>query len=386
MKEQLKINGKTIAELLALLTVEEKAAFLSGKDVWHLAEVPRLGIESIMVTDGPHGLRKQAENANNLGLGQSVPAICFPTASLSACSWDVDLLGEMGEAIGEEALAERISVVLGPGVNMKRSPLCGRNFEYFSEDPHLAGELTAAFINGVQSKDVGTSLKHFAANNQENRRLSVDTVVDERALREIYLPAFETAVKKAQPRTVMNCYNKVNGDHGSENDWLQNKVLREEWGFEGLVVSDWGAVNNRVKGVKAGNDLEMPSSFGLNTKKLLAALEAGTAARKRFGYLCGARAGADCQIRLCAAGASQIRCYGAPRIRATCRGGIHGAAQERREHSAAEKRAENRRHRRNGGGAALSRVRQLPNQSHEARQCLRLPARNGLSLPIRARL
>ena len=280
MKEQLKINGKTIAELLALLTVEEKAAFLSGKDVWHLAEVPRLGIESIMVTDGPHGLRKQAENANNLGLGQSVPAICFPTASLSACSWDVDLLGEMGEAIGEEALAERISVVLGPGVNMKRSPLCGRNFEYFSEDPHLAGELTAAFINGVQSKDVGTSLKHFAANNQENRRLSVDTVVDERALREIYLPAFETAVKKAQPRTVMNCYNKVNGDHGSENDWLQNKVLREEWGFEGLVVSDWGAVNNRVKGVKAGNDLEMPSSFGLNTKKLLAALEAGTLLEK----------------------------------------------------------------------------------------------------------
>ncbi len=273
--ENYTIAGKSMEELLALLTLDEKAAFLSGKDVWHLEEVQRLGIPCIMVSDGPHGLRKQNENANNLGLGGSVPAVCFPLACLTACSWDPELLREMGEAIGEEALHERISVVLGPGVNIKRTPLCGRNFEYFSEDPYLAGELAVSFINGVQSRGVGTSLKHFAANSQESRRLSVNAVVDMRALREIYLPAFENAVKRARPWTVMNCYNKVNGAHGSENNWLQNELLRDEWGFDGLVVSDWGAVNDRVKGVKAGNDLEMPSSHGYNTKKIIAAVQSG---------------------------------------------------------------------------------------------------------------
>lgn len=274
-KQELRIGSRSIPEILGLLTLEEKAAFLSGKDVWHLAGLERLGIPSIMVTDGPHGLRKQDEHSNNLGLGDSVPAVCFPPACLSACSWDPSLLQQMGEAIAEEALSERISVVLGPGVNMKRSPLCGRNFEYFSEDPYLAGELGAAYIAGVQSKGVGTSLKHFAANNQETRRLAGCSVVDERTLREIYLPAFENAVKKAQPWTVMNCYNKVNGVHGSDNHFLQTQILRDEWGFEGLVVSDWGAVNNRVQGITAGNDLEMPSSSGYNTRKLIDAVTSG---------------------------------------------------------------------------------------------------------------
>jgi len=275
MKE-LRIAGRTTKEILAELNLEEKAAFCSGKDFWHLYAVERLGIPSVMVTDGPHGLRKQGENSDNLGLSGSVPAVCFPTACTTACSWDPELLHQMGEAIGEEALEQKISVVLGPGANMKRSPLCGRNFEYFSEDPCLAGELAAGFIQGVQSKGVGTSLKHYATNNQETRRLTVSSEVDERALREIYLPAFETAVKKAQPWTIMNAYNKLNGTHCSENDWLQNQVLRGDWGFEGLVVSDWGAANDRVMGLQAGNDLEMPSSFGFNTAKLIAAVQDGS--------------------------------------------------------------------------------------------------------------
>ncbi|MDR0884738.1 MAG: glycoside hydrolase family 3 C-terminal domain-containing protein [Oscillospiraceae bacterium] len=273
---QYTIAGRTVPEILAQLTLEEKAAFLDGRDFWHLESLERLGIPAVMVCDGPHGLRQQLGAGDQLGFGSSTPATCFPTASLTACSWDADLLEQMGIALGEEARADGVSVVLGPGVNMKRSPLCGRNFEYFSEDPHLAGELGAAWVRGVQSQGVGTSLKHFCANNQETRRLYVDTVVDERALRELYLPAFETIVKREQPWTVMNSYNKINGTFASQNAYTQWQILREEWGFDGIVVSDWGAVTDRVEGVRAGNDLEMPSTFGLRTKEIIDAVNAGT--------------------------------------------------------------------------------------------------------------
>ncbi len=262
-------------EMLNKMTLEEKVALCSGKDFWHLRGNDRLGLPEIMVTDGPHGLRKQNPDGDKVGLSNSVPTTCFPTAATTACSWDPQLLYKMGEAMGEECLKERVSVILGPGVNMKRSPLCGRNFEYFSEDPLLAGELAAGLINGVQSKGVGTSIKHFAVNSQEKRRMTIDSVVDERALREIYLTAFEIAVKKAQPWTVMNAYNKVNGTYCSDNGYIQNDILRNEWGFEGVVVTDWGAANDRVLGLKNGNDLEMPSSGGYNDKKICDAVRNG---------------------------------------------------------------------------------------------------------------
>ena len=263
-------------ELLSKMTLEEKVALLSGKDFWHLRGNDRLGIPELMITDGPHGLRKQNPDGDKKGLSNSVPTTCFPTAVTTACSWDPDLLYRMGEAMGEECLAEKVSVILGPGVNMKRSPLCGRNFEYFSEDPLLAGELAAGLINGVQSKGVGTSIKHFAVNSQEKRRMTIDSVVDERAMREIYLTAFEIAVKKSQPWTVMNAYNRLNGTYCSDNGYLQNDILRDEWGFEGIVVTDWGAANDRVLGLKNGNDLEMPSSGGYNDKKICAAVRDGS--------------------------------------------------------------------------------------------------------------
>ena len=263
-------------ELLKRMTLEEKVALLSGKDFWHLRGNVRLGLPELMITDGPHGLRKQNPDGEQKGLSNSVPTTCFPTAVTTACSWDPDLLYRMGEAMAEECLQEKVSVILGPGVNMKRSPLCGRNFEYFSEDPLLAGELAAGLINGIQSKGVGTSIKHFAVNSQEKRRLTMDSVVDERALREIYLTAFEIAVKKAQPWTVMNSYNKINGTYASDNGYLQNDILRDEWGFEGIVVTDWGAANDRVLGLKNGNDLEMPSSNGYNDKKICDAVRKGT--------------------------------------------------------------------------------------------------------------
>lgn len=265
------------AEIISKLSLSEKAALCSGKDFWHLVGIERLGIPSVMVTDGPHGLRKQREDKTSAGdvLGNSVVATCFPTASLTASSWDPTLLYEMGEALGEECLKEQVSVLLGPGINMKRSPLCGRNFEYFSEDPFLAGTVGAAYINGVQSKGVGTSLKHFAANNQECRRMTVSTVADERTLREIYLTAFEMCVKTAKPWTVMNAYNKINGTYCAENKWLLNDVLREEWGFDGVVVTDWGAENDIVKGLRSGQNLEMPGSGGYNPEKIVKAVKDG---------------------------------------------------------------------------------------------------------------
>ncbi len=262
-------------DLISQMTLKEKASLCSGKDFWHLKSIERLGLPEIMVCDGPHGLRKQNAENKKVGIGNSYPATCFPTAVTTACSWDRDLIYKMGQALAEECLQHGVSVLLGPGVNMKRSPLCGRNFEYFSEDPELAGEMGAAFIAGVQSKGIGTSLKHFAGNSQEMKRMTSNSIIDERALREIYLRAFEKAVKKSQPWTVMNAYNLLNGTYCSENDWLQNKVLRDEWGFKGAVVSDWGAVNDRVAGLNAGNDLEMPSSGGVNDAKIVEAVKCG---------------------------------------------------------------------------------------------------------------
>lgn len=260
------------------MTLEEKAGMCSGLDFWHLKGVDRLGIPSVMVSDGPHGLRKQEGESDHLGVNDSIPAVCFPPACLSACSFDRGLMTELGETIGKEAQATDVSVVLGPAVNIKRSPLCGRNFEYYSEDPYLAGETAAAFINGVQSRYVGTSIKHFAANNQEFNRMSNSSNVDERTLREIYFPAFETAVKKSQPYTVMCSYNRLNGTYASENAWLLTNVLRNEWGFEGYVMSDWGAVNERVPALKAGLDLEMPSYGEINDREIVKAVQEGTLA------------------------------------------------------------------------------------------------------------
>lgn len=264
---------RDIKKLISQMTLEEKASLCSGLDLWHLKGVERLGIPSIMVSDGPHGLRKQ--NAEHIELKTSVPATCFPTAVGLASSWNRELVEKVGAAIGEECQAEGVSVLLGPGANIKRSPLCGRNFEYFSEDPYLSSEMAASHIKGVQSQGVGTSLKHFAANNQEHRRMSVDAIIDERTLREIYLASFEGAVKKGKPWTVMCSYNRVNGEYASENKYLLTDILRDEWGFDGVVVSDWGAVNERVKALETGLDLEMPSSFGIRDQQIVQAVKEG---------------------------------------------------------------------------------------------------------------
>ena len=264
-----------IDHLLTELTLEEKASLTSGSSFWYTAPVERLGIPKIMVSDGPHGLRAQPGEGDHLGLGGSLPATCFPTASAVASTWNPDLLRRIGQALAQEARACNLSVILGPGVNMKRSPLCGRNFEYFSEDPFLAGELAVGIVNGIQSREVGTSVKHYAANNQETDRLRVDAQVDERTLREIYLPAFERVVRTEQPWTVMCSYNKVNGQSASENVWLLDTVLRGEFGFEGLVVSDWGAVYHRVPALLAGTDLEMPPAVGRSPEAVVAAVQSG---------------------------------------------------------------------------------------------------------------
>ncbi|MDF2988009.1 MAG: glycosyl hydrolase, partial [Eubacterium sp.] len=267
---------RDIKRIISEMTLEEKAGLCSGADFWHTKEIERLGIPSIMMTDGPHGLRKQASQADHMGLNQSVPATCFPSAAAMACSWDRSLLKRVGAALGEECQAEEVSIILGPGANIKRSPLCGRNFEYFSEDPYLSSEMAASHINGVQSQGVGTSLKHYAVNNQEQLRMTIDAVVDQRTLHEIYLASFEGAVRKAQPWTIMCAYNKVNGEFCSENKFLLTDVLREKWGFNGFVMSDWGAVNERVAGLLAGLELEMPSSSGEGDKKLVGAVRTGT--------------------------------------------------------------------------------------------------------------
>ncbi|MBT2761369.1 glycoside hydrolase family 3 C-terminal domain-containing protein [Paenibacillus sp. ISL-20] len=266
---------RDLKALISQMTLEEKASLCSGLDNWHTKGVERLGIPSVMVTDGPHGLRKQRASSDHLGLFDSVPATCFPSAAGVASSWNRDLIYRMGEALGIECQAENVAVLLGPGANIKRSPLCGRNFEYFSEDPYLSTEMATHHIRGVQSQGVGTSLKHFAANNQEHRRMTSDSVVDERTLREIYLASFEGAVKQAQPWTVMCSYNKVNGEFASENETLLTDILKNEWGHEGFVISDWGAVNERAKALAAGMELEMPSSHGEGDAKIVEAVRSG---------------------------------------------------------------------------------------------------------------
>jgi beta-glucosidase len=264
---------KDIQSIVSQMTLEEKAALCTGASAWTTTPIERLDVPEMTVSDGPHGVRRVAD-VHDIA-HDSLPATCFPTASCLASTWDVDLIRTVGEALAEECIALNVDVLLGPGANMKRSPLGGRNFEYFSEDPYLAGELAANFINGVQSKEVGTSLKHYAANNQEFQRFSISAEVDERTLREIYLPAFEKAVKQAQPWTVMCSYNKVNGTFASEHDGLLNKVLKDEWGFEGLVVSDWGAVRDRVAALKGGLDWEMPGPQDRRVKEVIAAVRSG---------------------------------------------------------------------------------------------------------------
>lgn len=267
--------NKQVKEWVKALTLEEKASLTSGKDFWHMKGIERLNIPELLITDGPHGVRKQVAGTDHLGLNDSEPATCFPAASALASSWDPALLEKVGRALGEECQTQGVSVLLGPGANIKRSPLCGRNFEYFSEDPYLSKTLAKAHVNGVQSQGIGTSLKHFVANNQEHRRMSVNAEIDERALREIYLASFEDVVREAQPWTVMSAYNKINGTYASENNWLLQNVLRDEWGFEGIVVSDWGAVDERVPALSAGLDLEMPPNNGISDRKIVDAVNRG---------------------------------------------------------------------------------------------------------------
>ncbi len=264
-----------ITEIVGRMTLEEKAGMCSGADFWHTKAVERLGIPAVMVSDGPYGLRKQDLKADHLGVNESIKAVCFPAGCLTTCSFDRSLLREEGETLGDECQAEDVSVILGPAVNMKRSPLCGRNFEYLSEDPYLAGQAAAAYTKGVESKNIGVSVKHFAANNQEYRRMSVSAEADERTLREIYLAAFEAVVREAKPDTLMCSYNRINGVYSCENKWLLTDVLRKDWGFGGYVMTDWGAMDDRVEALKAGLELEMPSSGGVTDKQIVQAVKDG---------------------------------------------------------------------------------------------------------------
>jgi len=262
-------------ELIDQMTLEEKASLMSGGNFWNTKSIERLAIPSIMLTDGPHGLRKQGGKADHLGLNKSLPATCFPPAATLANSWDVKLLHEVGRYIGKEAAAEKVSVLLGPGLNIKRNPLAGRNFEYFSEDPFLSGKLAANMVKGIQSTGISASPKHYAVNSQEHMRMTIDEVVDERALRELYLEAFRYVVEESKPKTIMSSYNKVNGEYANENTHLMNEILYGEWGYKGIVVTDWGGNNDRVKGLIAGNQLEMPSSGGMTDREIVEAVKSG---------------------------------------------------------------------------------------------------------------
>lgn len=262
-------------DIIEKMTLEEKAAFLSGKGEWDTRDIPRLSIPSIFCSDGPHGIRKQAGAGDHLGLNESLPATCFPTAATIANSWDVELGKEIGEALGKEALTQDVQVLLGPGLNIKRSPLCGRNFEYFSEDPYLAGKMAASYIQGIQSQGVYACPKHFAVNSQELRRMAMNAVLDERTLREIYLTGFEIAVKEGSAKAIMSSYNQVNGIYANENQYLLQDILRKEWGFDGIVITDWGGSNNHIEGVKAGPNLEMPAPGLDSARQILSAIKEG---------------------------------------------------------------------------------------------------------------
>ena len=267
-------------ELISKMTDEEKASLCSGADFWHTKGVARLGIPQMMLTDGPHGLRKQIGKNDHLGLNAAYPATCFPTASAAANSWDEAMIEQMGRRLGAETRAQRVGVILGPGVNIKRSPLCGRNFEYYSEDPLLAGKCAAALIRGVQSNGIAACVKHFAANSQETLRMTSDSVMDERTLREIYLPAFEIAVKEGHAKCLMTSYNMLNGQYTNENEHLLQDILTHEWGYDGLIVTDWGGDNDRVRGLIAGNSLEMPGTGGETDRQILEAVQSGTVKRE----------------------------------------------------------------------------------------------------------
>ena len=269
------MEKEKITELISKMTLEEKAGLCSGEDFWHTKGIERLGIPSVMVSDGPHGLRKQEDEADHLGINDSIKAVCFPAGCATASSFDRNLLEELGEIIGNECQAENISTILGPAMNIKRSPLCGRNFEYYSEDPLVSSEMASAFVRGVQSKSVGTSPKHFMANNQEYHRMTSSSEMDERTMREIYLASFENMVKKEKPWTIMNSYNKLNGTYLCENKEMLSDVLRDEWGFDGYVMTDWGAMNERVEALKAGCNLEMPASGGKTDKEIVDAVRSG---------------------------------------------------------------------------------------------------------------
>lgn len=275
MIQEDKLLRETAREKVAQMTLEEKASLCSGANFWQSKAVERVGVPAFMLTDGPHGLRKQSGSSDHLGINASVPSTCFPPAAATACCYDTALLQEMGTAMGQECVAESVGVILGPAANIKRSPLCGRNFEYFSEDPLLSGEASAALISGIQSQNVGTSMKHFLANNQEKARVSSNSVLDERALREIYLAAFEIAVKKAQPWTLMCSYNKINDIYASDNKRLMTDIPRGEWGYEGAILTDWGAMNDRVQAIIAGLDLEMPGPCLGNDAKIVKAVREG---------------------------------------------------------------------------------------------------------------
>ena len=263
-------------DILDQMTLIEKAAIVGGQGEWQTWPIPRLGIPSMYCSDGPHGIRKQAGAGDHLGLNESLKATCFPTAATVANSWDVALGEKIGRALGEEAMAEDVHILLGPGMNMKRSPLCGRNFEYFSEDPHLAGKMAAAYVRGIQSKGVRSCIKHFAVNSQEERRMAMDAVVDERTLREIYLTAFEIAIKEGKAKALMTSYNEVNGEYANENSHLLLDILRGEWGYDGMVVTDWGGSNDHVKGIKCRSNLEMPNPGLDSARQVIAAIENGT--------------------------------------------------------------------------------------------------------------
>lgn len=270
------MEQQKLKELIAQMTLEEKAGLCSGADFWHTKGVERLGIPSAMVSDGPHGLRKQDDKADHLGVNDSIKAVCFPAGCATASSFNRELVEQMGETLGEECQAEGVSTLLGPAMNIKRSPLCGRNFEYYSEDPFLSSEIAGAFVHGVQSKNVGTSPKHFMANNQEYHRMTSSSEMDERTMREIYLASFEGMVRKEKPWTIMNSYNRLNGTYLCENKEMLTDILREEWGFDGYVMTDWGAMNDRVTALKAGCDLEMPASHGITDAQIAAAVQDGT--------------------------------------------------------------------------------------------------------------
>jgi beta-glucosidase len=276
MERKMGENNMNIDKLISELTLEEKAGLCSGSDFWHTKAVERFGIPKAMMCDGPHGLRKQKGEGDHLGINESIEAVCFPSASALAASFDRDLLYQLGEILGDECQAEEVAMLLGPGINIKRSPLCGRNFEYFSEDPYLTGQLAASYVKGLQGKGIAACVKHFAANNQETRRMSGSSQLDERTLHEIYLPAFETVVKEGKTQSIMCSYNQINGTFSAENKLLLTDILKDKWGYDGFVVTDWGAVKDRVKGLLAGLDLEMPGGAGVQDHKIVEAVKNGT--------------------------------------------------------------------------------------------------------------